>query len=363
MEAVRAGGANVKTLAFVWRLAGLFAAAAITLASAAAWAHGGDEVDRGSSERSTGAMPEERGGQARGEGRVEAKGAEERFTLSLDMVLGWGNVPFAAQNLPTMQTQALTYTYRDATPSDVQSFVIAGSVEVAKHLALGARLPITFATFSPDGSAARSTTSLGNVELEAEYGGRVMSAGPSALSVVGSLGVALPTAQGDEIPPDLLGRDASSVDQNAYDRFSLNRAAALARGDEDSALFEPNRLGIVPKIALLYRGPLLSIEPSVKVENLVATSSSLEAPYIGEIVPAVRVGYRVRKVVELVLRSWATVRFAAASAERRASAAVEPSVALRFGAVLPYAGVILPLSGSPFDDSFFGIRLGVTGSF
>jgi hypothetical protein len=340
-------------------LTGLAAAAAVAVASDAAYAHGDFEVERSSVERNSVSTSS---AQAAGEGGArEASGPP--FTISVDLVLGWGKAPFAVQNLPTTGTQAITYSVAAATPTDVQSFIFAGSVGITKRVALGARLPLTFATFSPDGSAARSTTSVGNVELEVEYGTRVDLRRGSTLSLVGALGVALPTAQGDAIPSDLLARDASTVDQNAYDRFSSSRAAAWARGDEDDALFEPARLGIVPKIGVLYRGRYLSIEPSLKVENLLSTSSSAAAPYIGEIVPAVRFGYRVCRVAELALRTWANVRFAAPGADRRTSAAVEPGIAVQLGKVVPYAGMILPLTGLPFDDSFLGFRVGITGSF
>jgi hypothetical protein len=353
----------VNTMAFVRGLTGLAAATAVISSAGAARAHGGDEVER---------SPRESAGPGRGEqGESEdggASGSREQFTLSMDLVLGWGKAPFAVQNLPTTGTQAITYTYSGATPSDVQSLLFAGSFEVNKHAAIGARLPLSFGTFSPegsspDGAAARSTNSFGNIEFEAVYGSRVPLSGVSTMRIVGSLGVALPTALGDEIPSDLTTRPASDVDVNAYDRFSLSRAAAMARGDEDDALFAPKRLGIVPKIALMYQGQSLRIEPSFKVENLLSTSTSLASPYLGEIVPAVRLGYRVRRVVELTLRAWANVRFAAATGDRQTTAAVEPGMALQLGSVVPYAGVILPLSGVPYSDSFLGVRLGVGGSF
>ncbi len=354
----------MNTMAFVRGLIGLAAATAVISSAGAARAHGGDEVERSPREGSAGPG---QGGQA-GSEDGGASASREQFTLSVDLVLGWGKAPFAVQNLPTTGAQAITYTYSGATPSDVQSFLFAGSVEVNKHVAIGARLPLSFGTFSPegsspDGAAARSTNSFGNIELDAEYGSRASLSRVSTMRIVGSLGVALPTALGDEIPSDLVARNASDVDVNAYDRFSLSRAAAMARGDEDDALFAPKRLGIVPKIALLYQGPSLRIEPSFKVENLVSTSTSLAAPYIGEIVPAVRLGYRVRGVVELALRAWANVRFAAATGDRQTTAAVEPGMALRLRSVVPYAGVIVPVSGLPYSDSFLGVRLGVGGSF
>jgi hypothetical protein len=128
-------------------------------------AHGGVDEDRTPQEESsTAARPApvpERSTPAGGE---EGEAAE-RVAVALDAVLGWGNVPFAVQNLPTAGTQAITYSRSDATPSDVQSFVLTGRFDATEHLAVGVRLPFTLGTFSPAGSAARSTTSLGNVEL------------------------------------------------------------------------------------------------------------------------------------------------------------------------------------------------------
>jgi hypothetical protein len=336
---------------------------AITAVGGSAWAHGEVDVDRSSTARRSERRADE-SSETRGPEESPSKDAEgeKRFDVGLDLVLGWGKVPFAVQNLPSTGNRAITYTYRDAAPSDVQSFLLSASGLIAKRLAVGVRLPVTFAAFYPSGSASRSSTSLGNLDLDAEY--RLLGvAETNPLSLFVSLSIALPTAQGDEIPPDLVNRNASDVDQNAYDRFSLNRAATFSRGDEEGALFTPKRLGLAPAISLSYRRGLLSIAPSLKVENLVSTSNSLSAPYIGEVVPVLRLGYRVHRAVELALRAWAVVRFAAPSGDRATTVAVEPRISLRFGSIQPYAGVVLPLTGLPFDGSFFGVRLGVAAAF
>src|SRR5262249_33832379 len=145
-------------------------------------------------------------------------------------------------------------------------------------------------------------------------------------------------AQGDEIPPDLSGATSQSVDQTAYDRFSLSRAAAAARGYEDNALFEPKRMGFIPKVALAYEMRQLHIEPYVKVENLVATSSSLDHGYVGELVPGLRVAYRAHRNFEPALRAWANIGFAGGEEDKKTSFALEPQVLLHFGAFRPYAG-------------------------
>jgi hypothetical protein len=331
-------------------------AAALLVGAGDARAHGDVDVDRPTIESH---------GEVRVEGRAgehaeEAGGEhEDRYELGLDMVLGWGKVPFAVQNLPTTNAQALTYTRADQTPSDVQSFLLQGSAEVAEHVEVGFRLPFTFASFSPEGSVPRSATSLGNLELEGAYSvplGR-------GLKLVAALGVALPTAEGQEIPAGLVNQSVSGADASAYDRWSLSRAAAFARGYEDNALFEPHRLGLVPKVALAYRARRLSVEPYVKVENLIGTSTLLDASYVGELVGGLRVGYRVLRHVEVALRGWVNVGFAGTADDKVTAAALEPMVAFPLGPVRPYAGVIIPLTGPPSDNGYVGVRIGLSGSF
>jgi hypothetical protein len=284
--------------------------------------------------------------------------AEERARVGVDLVLGWGRVPFALQNLPTTGTQSITYS-RAVVPSDVQSLIVGGSVVVAPRLDVGARLPLTFGTVSPGGSAARSATSLGNIELGGEY----VAPLSDLLELGGAFGVALPTAQGDEIPEDLNGVDARLINFQSLDRFSVARAAAAARGYEDNALFEPKRVGLVPRIALSYRGRFWTFEPYVKVENLIGTSSALDAAYVGELVGVLRVAYRVLPAIELAVRAWANVGFAGTDEDKRTTAAVEPDIALSSGLLRAYAGMLVPLAGPPEEAGFLGVRLGLTGTF
>jgi hypothetical protein len=300
-------------------------------------------------------------GGAEGEtpGGEEEEEKHETVELGLDVVLGWGRVPFAVEvpNAPA-SAPGPTYTRQDGVSSNVQSLLLGGSLEVLEHLGVGARVPFTFATFNPDGSASRGAQSLGNIELEGEYG-RELRRG---LELYGALGVALPTASGDEIPDGLVNASAVSVDAPSFDRFSLSRAAASARGYEDNALFEPHRLGVVPKVGAVMRFRGLSVEPYVKVENLVATTS-LPASYVGELVASVRVGYELQRRVEVAVKAWVNVGFAGADEDKTVAAAVEPQVVLRFGPVRPYASAILPFVGPPYDNGFVGARVGVGAAF
>jgi hypothetical protein len=282
-----------------------------------------------------------------------------RFGVGLEMVLGWGKVPFAVQNLPVTGNQAITYSRADGTSSNVQSFVASADVQVTRHSELGLRVPFAFAGFTPDGAAARSTVGLGNVELEGDYQRPI---GPG-LRFLAALQLALPTAQGDEIPVGLSNASALGVDATAFDRWSMARAAMLSRGYEDNALFAPHRFGIVPRFGLLYRSHGFSVEPYVKVENLVAAQTTLSQSYVGDLVAGLRVGYWVQKQFELALRGWVNVGFAGADADKTTAAGLEPLIVLRFGPVRPFAGVVIPLAGPPKDASFVGVRLGLEASF
>jgi hypothetical protein len=342
-----------------WIAAAGIAVAAVA-AGRAASAHG-EEVERPSPSTDRAAQPAAPAAPAAAETKEgeEHEAEEAHYVLGLDLVLGWGKVPFAVQNLPVGGNPNITYTRSDQTQSNVQSFILSASDEVAEHLGVAVRVPFTFAGFNPDGSAARSTTDIGNVELEGEYSAPVTS----ELRLVGSLGLALPTAMGDEIPAGLTNANASTVDQTAFDRWSLARAAAYARGNEENALFEPKRFGIVPRVGALYHLKGLSIEPYVKVENLIGVSTTLAQSYVGELVAGLRVGYWVQRQFEVALRGWVNAGYAGADEDKKAAVAVEPQLILRFGPFRPYAGVIIPLTGLPQDNGFFGVRVGLAGGF
>jgi len=344
-------------------LAALAMAGLVATGARTARADGDDKGDKGEGDKAGGDKAEaegEEGEHSEGGDKGEKKHEEKRVVVGVDLVLGFGKVPFAVQNPigtgPNPQTP--TYTATDKTSSNVQSFIFGASAEVAEHLGIGVRVPLTFATFNPDGFPSRSTTAVGNVEFEGEYGIHL----GKGLRLTPALGVALPTAPGVELDPAL--SNATNVDQAGFDRYSLSKAAAAARGYEDNALFEPHRWGIIPKLALNYR-PVhgLSIEPFVKLENLIANENDATPSYVGELVYGLRAGYWIQKQFELALKFWANTTFAGADEDKTTSAALEPQIVLRFGAVRPYAGVIIPVAGPPQQNNFFGIRLGVAAAF
>jgi hypothetical protein len=248
-------------------------------------------------------------------------------------------------------TPSVTYTRSSSVDANVQSLILGGSLELLEHVSVGLRLPVTFAAFSPDGSLSRSTASFGNIELAGSYEAAVAR----RLALVTSLAVALPTSQGNEIPADLDRVPAARVDVMGYDRSSLAFAAASARGYEDNALFAPNRLGLVPRLTLAYDAYPFRAEPYVKIENLFSTASS--PAYLGEVVGGIRIGYWVERHLEIGLRGWCNVAYA--GPDERAAISIESSLLGRFGSVRPFAGVIVPVVGPPFENAFLAVRLGV----
>jgi hypothetical protein len=345
---------------------GLAVVAAALASGATARAHG-EEVDRGKEGGGAeGGASVGVGVEGHGEGEGEEEEEEKKGEAFLDLVLGWGKVPFALQNLPGSPMNPspyLTYSAADAVPSNVQSFILGGEFEVAEHIVIGARMPFTFAGFSPDNQTGRATTGVGNLELEGAYEKKINR----ALEVSGALGIALPFAAGNEIPPDLNNAPAGTVDSTAFDRFSLSKAAAAARGFEDNALFEPQRFGIIPKVEVEYHWKKkLELSGYVKLENLIGTQNTSDpnyVRYVGELVPGVSGGYRIIPQLEPRLRMWLNATFAGPDEDKKTSFALEPQVVGHLGSFEPYIGVIVPLAGPPHDNGFVGVRLGVGGRF
>ncbi len=278
--------------------------------------------------------------------------------VGLDLVLGFGKGPLAIQNPPSSLGTLPTYSKGEAR-SMSESFILGAAFHLLPHTAFGIRVPFTFGQFYPAGNTSRGLGALGNIELEAEYE-RHMGKGMELFFV---MGFSLPTAQGEEIPEDLDTRTNGQVDQASYDKGALNRAASLSRGGEETALFEPKRFGLNPKIGLNYRSGKITITPYIKMENLIATSPTLAHGYLGELVPAVRAGYRMGHV-EPALKLWAPIIFAGGNeGEKKVGFVIEPQVVFHHGNVRPVLGVIIPLAGPATDPQFIGVRLAVAAVF
>jgi hypothetical protein len=290
----------------------------------------------------------------------EGEEKEKGISIGLDMVLGFGDVTIANQSLPGSNGVTPVSSINNSQVS-TESFILSGGYELGK-VGLGLRLPFALGQLNPDGFQSRGGSAVGNLELSGEYGFNLNE----QLKLIGELGVTLPTAQGSEVPDDVskLATNSSTglIDQNAYDRFSLNHAAASSRGFEDNALFEPQRFGLIPKIVLRYHTRQgLTIEPYVKLENLMDTSGHADQGYVGELVPALRAAYRVAKHLEPGLRVWGNVPISGGGL--KAVGVLEPELRIPFEHVTPMVGVIIPFAGPLTSPEFVGVQAAVAANF
>jgi hypothetical protein len=267
------------------------------------------------------------------------------LALGFDLVIGFGAYPLLLPTRGGLDAEVFGSVGDVGVQSE--SILIAASYEVAEHVGVGARLPLTFGSVPATDGSTKGTFALGNVELEGET--EIELSETAAL--VFSLGFALPTAQGSEEPELAENSEGSTSD---YDRFVLNRIAASSRGFEDNALFEVDRLGIIPKVALNCRNDHVLFDPFVKLENLIATNDALERSYIAELVFGMFFGYALSENFDLGARVWGSAAF---FDEIEEVGVVEPQLRAHFMPVDLVLGGIIPLAGELTDPQFGGVRL------
>ncbi len=284
------------------------------------------------------------------------------FRLGVDMVFGSASTPVVTGVVQPGTTNGILGITDPPTPHRITSysFLLEGGVKLTEGFGVNVRLPIVGGTLLAD--PTRSDAGIGAIELSAD--GKLKLADNLALKL--SLGISLPTAQGTQLPTAAQIAAGSeiqqgAIDQSNYDRFSVMRAASIARGYEDDELFQPQHLGINPKIALVVGTEgKWRIEPWVKLDNLIAVNSNYS--FIDELVFGANLGVNLVPELEAVVRVWGNVPITGADYSS-AVAVVEPQLRLHLGPVSPYVGGILPIAGpitSPYD---FGIRVGLSASF
>jgi hypothetical protein len=334
--------------------AGAFAA--LLLAAPIAFAHGDDDRER------TPRTPQSTAGEEPGAEVDE----ESRWSFGVDFVAGFGQTQTADQ-IPPGSANINPINKVEADPIATDSFVFSLGYEPVKHLGFGVRFPVITGTVTPplgdamDPNQPRDVSGIGNLELETEYSVDVAK----HTALVLSLGLALPTAQGSQVPATTAGLGGTPFDQTAYDRFTLGYAAAASRGFEENALFFADRFGIIPKLALEYHEGGVRLEPYVKLENMISTAPSQgDIPkYIGELVIGARAAYRVASWFEPGVRLWTTIVLTPSD---QPVAVVEPELRFHLFRVLtPYIGGIIPFAGplAHSPSQFGGVRLGAAVAF
>lgn len=306
----------------------------------------------------------------------EEEEAEPKLTLGIDGVFGFGDVPALNGTPPTTLGTTPSHTVENTHVAS-DSYILGLAYRITKNITIGARLPIVHAAFGPEGlETQRGTTTAGNLEIWAAYEKKLTK----QLAIIPELGIALPTAVGDELPSgaEVAAEPTKNYDNNANDRFSALQAASASRGFEESALFESKRLGIIPKIEVEYKLRKLTLAPYVKLENLISTTSSAEKGYLGELVPGFLASYGVVKWLDVGLRGWASVAFDKENHDNNALMVVEPQLRGHFGPIHPVVGLLLPFfpTSGPgntynppvpyepvFDPRFLALRIALTGKF
>ena len=328
--------------------AALAAAALLTVhgASAADSATGGS----GASGTSTGASAACSG---------DAAGADSDdlgiFNFGLDGVVGSARVTTVNNVVPPGTTAGINgqTTIQTARVTDY-SIIASAGVHLTSGFGFNLRMP--FEAGNLFSSPTRSDGGVGNLEISAV--GTVNLA--KMLNLELTLGVSVPTAGGHQIP-DTAANVAvvqGGVDQSGYDRYSVQRAVSYSRGLEDDELFQPDHLGINPKIRLIIgETGKWRIDPWVKLDNLIATNKSYS--FIGELIFGANFGVMLGDHVEPMVRVWANAPLTGADYNNPV-AVVEPQLRFHFGDVSPYVGVILPFAGPITNPYDYGVRVGLT---
>jgi len=191
----------------------------------------------------------------------------------LDTVIGFGRLGIVGQ-----QTPGAT----DITPT--ASFLINFGYRIGDTWGVYARFPIS--TGANNGPEEPFT---GGAQDPDEYkqiatGALEIGAAPiftitRELWLPVSLGLTLPTAQGDMFPePDSRANLGRAV---------VNQAAAASRGWEDRALFAYQRVGIIPKVGVIYQIPDLGpgklwLRADTKVEIMIKTGGTEPVPRVDD---------------------------------------------------------------------------------
>lgn len=253
----------------------------------------------------------------------------------------------------------------DETKISALSFLIGAEARLAERFTVGARIPLVLGSLESEAGVApdESRFAPGNVELEGAY---LITKGDH-WSMTGTLELALPTAGGTEPPSanEVASDKTKEYEYKKYQTFAAVKAASATRGGYESALFEPGNFGIIPKISAKFGFDKWTIQPTVKLENLISVTKEAEEQYINELVGGLRVSYRVHKHVEPGVHVWGAMihEKTKANDEVSGNGVVEPYVAVPVHPLRFTVGAILPFAGELADEKTIGFRLSAGAEF
>ena len=248
----------------------------------------------------------------------------------------------------------------------VKSFVFSAGYDVSQHFTIGARLPLTYATFEFSDREQKHLVALGNLELAPTYDIEV----GHRMELTFDLGIALPTATGDEFS------EQSGKRRTAY----ANLAASRFRGFRNNALFASHRLGFVPGAEFEIERGGLQISVFTKLEILVHAGGATPAPIegkINEIAFESVTGFELfgspaPELLSVGIQSWLThtavgeVKFVDVPGEKRPGTTqvmLMPEVRIFAGSLRSDIGVLVPISGPLGDWKYLALRTGLSTEF
>lgn len=289
------------------------------------------------------------------EHQAEHEEAEPVLEYTVDFAVGL--VELETVSGTTGEGAELTPTFE---PSRIwTTTLLLGAEHPTPHATFGIRLPIVLGgitALETEKSSRVVGPLLGNIELEMLHATTLTE----DLRFELAFELSLPTAFGEEPPLPGEGLEAPLNDV-AVARGSVLRAAEFSRGSLDSALFEPGRVGFIPKLSLDFRAGAFHLRPTVKFELLMDTRGRAKEHLIGELVAGVRASYEIAHFVEPSLHAWTNITLTE-HAERNVDVVLlEPAVRFRVGQLRPGLGVVVPLFGRLVDDHALAVRLSVTG--
>jgi len=296
------------------------------------------------------------------EGKEEGEEKEPDWEIVGDLVVGAANTDIVTAG-PPGRREAVPENTLDSSRVTVVSMLLGLEHPINEKFTVGARMPFM------DGSIASRTGLLGsrngifiagNIELGATY--KMPLAGHN-LELTLELG--LPTGSGVEQPSkeEIEADPGKTYQYNRIDKAAVMRATSWSRGQLDSGLFEPGRIGITPKVAYPIDMGKLSIRPMLKVENLVDVTGDAGQGYVGELVFGARIGYKVTPMIEPALAGWANILYTKAEIDDPSVIVLSPQVRFHLPHVKPYVGAILPVFGHLWTDKAYGINAGAVAEF
>lgn len=290
----------------------------------------------------------------------------EPLYLGLDVTLGFGNYVTAMERDP--QPPNITPSWAlDVTQIRTVDFTLLGHYKF-KKFGIGLRFPLVSGHIASDPAIQAGSQDIfvpGNLELSLDMPRRLSK----QVKYIPEIALTIPTSPGDATPytDTVLSQrtcgattsassgggqcnvpfgDAATLG-DAYARYAVGFAAAMARGGEDDALFFNWRLGITPKVGFDLTFNHTHIQPYLKVPIMfgLEQNSAAEEPVRIEAVAGVRflqeigplhLGARLVGMIPIAART--TVKTPMLSVWPEVRVQVTPSAQFWLSGMIPLAG-------------------------